>query len=402
MSFIPQIDFLVKLHFIPLFDLTHSYKEYSLLIIPTNKECAMQRAKREIDWNKLGFGKIFGDYKFEQRYVGSVAWEGRIVPHGPMMLDPAAGVINYGDGLIGGLRAQSTVEGKVFVFRPDTHAMRMTRDAAHYGMPCDVNTLMHAVVATVRANKFFIPPYSKDGRRFLYIRPQLLGTGINFTIGAAPETTLAMIVSPCETFTTYPYRVIAYPLAARADAIRKTITNYSPYNPQCRVARAQGFSQILHLDPLGIHPEEVGPANVFFVMRDGRLTTPSLTRKSILPGITRHSVKSLAVHLNMEVLEYDIPLIDLLPECVEAFACGTAVGITPIDEIFFPHLGEWSLDNDRVGCTHYQEYGASNSTIWKLSSSCRDSITQRLRRELVGIQGGTLPDIFGWNYEVTV
>lgn len=362
----------------------------------------MQRPSREIDWNNLGFGKIFGDHKFEKRYNSDRVYSSGIVPYSPILLDPAAGVLNYGDGLIGGLRAQTTPHGEIIIFQLKAHAERMARDAQHYSMPLEANDFIEAVVQTVRANEDFVPPYTIDGRKFLYIRPQLWGSGINFTIGVSPETTFSIIVTPCETFTKTPYKVIAYPLSARADACRKTITNYSPYNPLCRVARAQGFSQILHLDPTGTFPEEVGPANVFFVLYNGSIITPSLKRKSILPGITRSSIITIARHLDFEVTEVDWSLKDILPKCAEAFACGTAVGITPIDEIFNPSMQEWGLENDKAGCVHYQEYAQSHSPqiLWKLSSSHSQSTSHTLRKALISLQATADKDVFGWNYQI--
>jgi branched-chain amino acid aminotransferase len=271
-----------------------------------------------------------------------------IVSNTKFELDPAAGSLHYADALIGGMRTyRVSPQGPIAIFGAADHAARMARDASYYGIPFTAEDFLDPLPKLIRAIENYIPPYDETGNRYLYIRPIIFASGKNFKIGIAPEYTFAIIATPSEGFIPHPFKVIAVPMPARADAMHKTVGNYTPFNPRCRMARAQGFNQILHLDQSGTYADEVGPSNVFFVMKNGTIYTPNFDRESLLPGITRHYIIMLAKQLNMHVHEANIPFAQFAPDIAEAFACGTAFGVAPIDSIFYPSSG-WNLKDSTL------------------------------------------------------
>ncbi|MCB2045782.1 MAG: aminotransferase class IV, partial [Novosphingobium sp.] len=122
--------------------------------------------------------------------------------------------------------------------------------------------------------------------------------------------------------------------------------------------------------------EELGGMNLFFVFDDGRLVTPPLTG-TILPGITRNSLITLAREEGLEVSEERYSLQQWRDDAtsgklVESFACGTAAVVTPVGRVA-GHDGEFTIGSGGPG-----------------------QLTQKLRERLVGIQRGTVADRHGW------
>ena len=125
--------------------------------------------------------------------------------------------------------------------------------------------------------------------------------------------------------------------------------------------------------------EEVGAMNAMFVYED-RIETPPLSG-SILPGVTRQSVIDLARHLGLRVDETRVDINTILSDARsgalrEAFGCGTAAVISPIDTF---------LDADERVAVNQGKIGAT---------------TLRLKQALLDIQIGSAPDPFGWRVAV--
>jgi branched-chain amino acid aminotransferase len=141
-----------------------------------------------------------------------------------------------------------------------------------------------------------------------------------------------------------------------------------------KAAKAAGFAEVIYLDAKTHSSiEEVGAAN-FFSVRDGVLSTPSLTG-TILPGITRASVIELARSRGYDVREERVS-VEAALDADEAFCCGTAAVISPIGSI--THLGE------------RHAYGDGTP----------GPVTVELYEALTAIQSERAPDTFGWLHEV--
>jgi len=141
-------------------------------------------------------------------------------------------------------------------------------------------------------------------------------------------------------------------------------------------AYAKGYTQVLWLDACDKKSiEEVGTSNIFFKFED-ELVTPPLTG-SILPGITRDTVLTLARDRGLTVNQRRITIDEVIAGCQdgslqESFATGTAAVISPVGEI--NHQGRTSIVGD--------------GQVGELSRSLYD--------EILDIQYGRRPDPHGW------
>ena len=129
-------------------------------------------------------------------------------------------------------------------------------------------------------------------------------------------------------------------------------------------AEANGYSEGIALDSAGYVSE--GSGENIFLIRDGKMLTPPLGA-SVLPGITRDTVVTLARSLGIEIVEGLIPR-EMLYLADELFFSGTAVEITPIRSV------------DRI----------------KVGKGKRGPITEKIQKEFFGIVEGKTPDRFQW------
>ena len=114
-----------------------------------------------------------------------------------------------------------------------------------------------------------------------------------------------------------------------------------------------GCDQVVFLDAVERRfVDELGGMNVFFVYDDGTLVTPPLTG-TILPGITRDAVLTLAAEAGHRVQERPVSFADWQADAAsgrlrEVFACGTAAVVTPIGGVRFPD-GEFLIGGGEPG-----------------------------------------------------
>merc|ERR1719499_1302205 len=109
-------------------------------------------------------------------------------------MSPAAAVLNYGQGVFEGLKAQRTDAGEIVLFRPDANAERMKQGAVRLGMqPVPEKIFIDAVESVVAANTRWVPPHGKGA---LYVRPCLWGSGPVLALKPAPLYTFCVYVSP--------------------------------------------------------------------------------------------------------------------------------------------------------------------------------------------------------------
>ena len=90
----------------------------------------------KIDWDKLTFSLTPTDTMYVAETTGDEPWmPGNLRPYGNISISPAAGVLNYGQGLFEGMKAYRTDKNRVVFFRPDENARRMQRGADRLKMP---------------------------------------------------------------------------------------------------------------------------------------------------------------------------------------------------------------------------------------------------------------------------
>ncbi|XVF39740.1 hypothetical protein PTKIN_Ptkin01aG0057000 [Pterospermum kingtungense] len=241
----------------------------------------------DVDWDKLGFGLTPADYMYVMRCSKDQNFKrGRLSRYGNIELSPSAGVLNYGQAIYEGTKANRTEDGRILLFRPEQNAARMRHGAERMCMPSpSIEQFVDAVKETVFANKRWVPP---PGKGSLYIRPLLLGSGPILGLAPAPEYTFVIYASPVGNYFkegTAPLNLYIDEEFVRASPGGaggvKTITNYAPVLKAIAGAKNRGFSDVLYLDAVNKkYLEEVSSCNIFIVkvllVYNFRLTTGSL------------------------------------------------------------------------------------------------------------------------------
>jgi len=336
--------------------------------------------KKEIDWDNLTFSFMQTDAMYLAEWKDGAWGEGKVVPFSSLEISPAACVLNYGQGVFEGLKAQRAVDGSIVLFRPAENGKRMEKGAERLCMPpFPAEKFVEAVKEVVRANESYVPP---TGKGSLYIRPCLWGTGPMLGVAPAPSYTLCIYVSPVGPYFKGGMTPIKLEItkeyhraAPRGTGGIKAIGNYAGSMYPAKKTKAKGFAEVIYLNAANDRfIEEVGAAN-FFCLLKGELNTPRLTG-SILPGVTRDSVIRIARDmLGITVNERDIDYEEVF-DAEEVFCTGTAAVISPIGSISYEGK-EYTFNNFEVGET-----------------------TRKLYDLLTGIQTKKREDPYGWVVEV--
>lgn len=336
----------------------------------------------DFNWDDLGFQLIPTDFMYLMSCSSDgVFMNGKLVPYGSIELNPAAAVLNYGQGLLEGLRSHRKEDGSILLFRPHENARRMEIGADRLCMPApSVEQFLEAVKLTVLANKHWVPPFGKGS---LYIRPQLIGSGAMLGVAPAPQYTFIVFVCPVGHYFKGGLAPISllteeeyHRAAPGGTGDIKTIGNYASVVSAQRRSKEKGHSDVLYLDPLhNKFVEEVSSCNIFMV-KDNIISTPLLTG-TILPGITRRSVIEISQNLGFQVEERLITIDELLG-ADEVFCTGTAVVLSPVGSITYR--------GRRVEYGKNQEAGV---------------VSQQLYAALTAIQKGLTEDSMGWTLQLT-
>ena len=342
--------------------------------------------KAKPDPEHLPFGRIFTDHMFMMDYDPEQGWhDGRIVPYGPIELDPASTVFHYGQEMFEGLKAYRTKEGKVQLFRPDMNAKRTNNTNKRMCMPqIDEDLFVDAVKAIVEVDKDWIPD-KKDTS--LYIRPFMFATEPFLGVAASKTYRFMIILSPVGPY--YEHGLAPTRIYVENEYIRSAMGgtgyakiggNYAAAMIAEQKAHDLGFDQVLWLDAKEKkYVEEIGTSNAFFKI-DGQIYTSSLVG-TILPGITRASMIEVMKEWGYKVNETRFTIEDVFKagqegKLEEVFATGTAAVISPVGELFWD--GKSLVINDnKIG-----------------------ELSQKLYDELYGIQTGEIEDKRGWTVPV--
>ena len=342
--------------------------------------------QKPTDQTRLGFGNYYTDHMFLMNYDEGKGWhDPRIVPYGPIELDPAAMCLHYGQEVFEGLKAYRTEDGRILLFRPDLNMARLNSSNERLCIPAiDEAFAVEAIKKLVSVDQDWIP--TAEGTS-LYIRPFIFATEAQVGVHPAQELLFAIILSPVGAY--YPeglnpvkiYVEDKYVRAVRGGmGYTKTGGNYAASLKAQDEAEKVGYTQVLWLDGVERkYIEEVGTMNVFFVI-DDEIVTPEL-QGSILPGVTRMSCIELLKKQGYKVSERRLSIEEVAEaadagKLKEAFGSGTAAVISPIGEL---------KGDEKVMTINNGEIG---------------TISQHLYDTLTGIQWGKLPDPYGWTVEV--
>jgi len=338
--------------------------------------------KEKPDSSKLVFGKCMTDHMLIIDYDEGQGWhDARIVPYGPLMIDPAAKVLHYAEEIFEGLKAYRTADGSIQLFRVMDNIQRMNDSADRLCMPqIPEDMAFEAIKELVKMEQDWVP-HEKDTS--LYIRPFMIG--LDAALGVHSSHHVQFIVVVCPVGAYYPEGLNPVKIYIEDEDVRavkggtgmaKTGGNYAASLRAGNRAEQKGYTQVLWLD--GVHRkyiEEVGAMNVMFKV-DGKILTPDLNG-SVLPGITRRSCIQLLRDWGYEVEERRISAEELFAaardgKLEEAWGTGTAAVISPIGE-----LAEGDekciINNNQIG-----------------------EVTQKLYDVLTGIQWGRVEDPHNW------
>ncbi len=334
------------------------------------------------DDSQLGFGKILTDHMLIYDWTRGQGWhDHRIVPYGPLGLDPAALVLHYGQQVFEGLKAYYGAGGAIHLFRPKDNMARLNRSAVRLCLPeVDVDDVMAGMKELILLEKDWIP---KAEGASLYIRPTMIASEAVLGVKVASEVMFYIIVGPVGAYYAEgfaPTKIMVTDKYVRASVggvgEAKTCANYAASLLAAEEAYAKGYTQVLWLDACDKKSiEEVGTSNIFFKFKD-ELVTPALTG-SILPGITRDTALALARDRGENVNERRVTIDEVIAGCrdgslVEAFATGTAAVISPVGEINYQG----------------QSVVVGDGGVGELSRDLYD--------EILDIQYGRRPDPHGW------
>ena len=334
--------------------------------------------------DKLLFGKDFSDFQAHATWTQEKGWHNKVIePYSPLVMDPAAAVLHYGQEIFEGLKAYRHEDGSIWTFRPSYNAARLNYSASRLAMPqLSHEDFIASIVGLVKADSEWVP--EAPGSSY-YLRPFTFASEPFLGVRAAHQYEYLVIGSPSGPYFQHGYKPInlwverEYHRAGpggMGDA--KTGGNYaSSLLPKVKAHEA-GYDEVLFLDAAtDTNLDELGGMNVFVVMADGSFKTPKLTG-NILPGCTRSSLMQLLRSQGVAVSEETISLQELLDgiesgDVAEMFACGTAAVITAIGSL--------------TGEDFHVDIPSGERT-----KSIYDQIT--------AIQLGQAPDTFNWLYRL--
>lgn len=349
------------------------------------KDLTIHHAKESrvanVDFQNLPFGKIISDHMFEIDYDGKQWVNPRISPVEKLSIHPMNMALHYGQSIFEGMKASRSKDGTPLLFRPELHAKRMNASAVRMCMPeIPEDIFVEAIHAIVGIDQEWIPKIEGSA---MYIRPLMFATDEMVGVKASDTYKFMIICLPVGPYYPKPIKLLVEPHYIRAAqggvGEAKTAGNYAAALYPSKLAREQGYDQVLWLD--AVHHkfvQEVGTMNIFFVFNN-EIVTPA-TSGTILKGITRASTLEILRGNGHTVNERDLSIDEVLSryqagELIEVFGTGTAALIANVEEIKY--------DN------HFIRLDSSN---WALSTSIKDEIN--------GMRFGTIEDKRGWTVPV--
>jgi branched-chain amino acid aminotransferase len=338
--------------------------------------------KKNLDWANLGFDYVKTDKRFVANYKNGAWDDGIITEDDKVVISECAGVLQYSQSCFEGMKAYTTEDGHIVIFRPDMNATRMEDSARRLEMPVfPKEKFIQAVVDTVKANEAWVPPFGSGAT--LYIRPYMFGSNPVIGVKPADEYQFRILVTPVGPY----FKGGAKPLTIKVSDFDRAAPhgtghikaglNYAMSLHAIVTAHQEGYAENMYLDAATrTKVEETGGANFIFVTKDNKVVTPK--SESILPSITRRSLLYVAKeYLGLEVEEREVHF-DEVKDFAECGLCGTAAVISPVGKI---------VDHGKEICFP--------SGMEKMGPT-----VQKLYDTLTGIQMGKIEAPEGWIFTV--
>lgn len=330
------------------------------------------------------FGTHFTDHQVVVVWEKDKGWHShQVIPYGPILMDPSAAVLHYGQEIFEGIKAYRHKDGSIWTFRPEMNAKRLQKSAHRMALPeLPIETFVESLRQLIAVDGAWVP--TQDGEKTLYFRPFEIAAENFLGVRAAHRAEYRVIASPVGPYFTGGIKPVSIWIAldsARAGkhgtGEAKTGGNYAASLLAQNEGYENGCSQVVFLDAeSATYIEELGGMNLFFVFKDGSVVTPALDG-TILHGITRDSVITLLKDRGHKIEERKFSLDELRNaaksgDLVEVFACGTAAVVTPVG-LLKSRKEEIEIGGGEPG-----------------------ALTVSIREELTSIQYGNLPDKHGW------
>ncbi len=333
---------------------------------------------QNIEWEKLPFGYFKTDYNLRCYYRDGNWGEIEVSSSEHVNIHMAATCLHYGQEAFEGMKAYRGKDNKIRLFRWKENAARMRKSAQGILMAEPPDELFYEMITkVVKLNEKYVPPFGHGAS--LYIRPVLIGTGVQVGVSPAKEYLLMVFVGPVGPYFKEGFNPVTMQIVKDIDRAAPLGTghikvggNYAGSLRASERAKAEGFSAVLFLEAKEKkYIDEAGPAN-FFAIKGNKYITPK--SDSILPSITNKSLMELAIDLGLEVERRPVA-IEELAGFDEVGACGTAAIISPIRKI---------VDRDSG----------------KVYEFCKDGkagpVSEKLYKKLQAIQYGEETDTHNW------
>lgn len=303
----------------------------------------------------------------------------RIEPYAPLSLNPANATLHYGQSVFEGMKAYKNSAGEILLFRADANQKRLNESAVRMCIPeVPEELFMEGLMQLLDLDRDWIP--NKPGYS-LYIRPFIFATDDYLGIRPSENYKFMIFTCPVGHYYSKPVSVKVEQKYTRAaeggTGAAKAAGNYAGSLYPALLAQREGYDQLIWTDgKTHQNIEESGTMNLMFMINNTLITAPT-NKGTILKGITRDSVLTLAKEMGYPVEERFLTVQELEKALIsnsiqEAFGTGTAATIAHIAKI---HL---------------------NGVDYELSSKSPDSFSNQVLETLDKIKYGKVEDNRGW------
>jgi branched-chain amino acid aminotransferase len=335
----------------------------------------------QVDFDNLSFGSVYSDHMLVCDYKNG-AWENpKVVPYGPVSLDPSAKIFHYGQSIFEGMKAYKDTDDATWLFRPLDNHKRLNISAKRLAIPeIPENYFMEGLKTLLKVDEQWIP---RNEGSSMYIRPFIFASGKGFHASPANEYKFMICLAPSGSYFSGKVKVLIEEKYSRSAnggvGYAKAGGNYAGQFYPTQLAVEKGYNQVIWTDD-NTHEyiEEAGAMNIFVRINDTLITGPTSDR--ILDGITRKSIIEIAKDANINVEVRKLTVAEVVTAAKdgslkEMFGAGTAAVISPISGF------------------GYKE------TDYELPE-LKESYASLLKKKITDIQYNKAEDKFGWRYKL--
>jgi branched-chain amino acid aminotransferase len=288
-------------------------------------------------------------------------FNGDLVPWADAKVHVMTHALHYGSSVFEGIRCYATPDGPA-IFRLDDHVERLFASAAIYriAIPFTPGEIAQACRDAVREN----------GLNAAYLRPLVMRGVGGVGVCPSPDAPVEVMIAAMEFGAYLGEEGLRQGIDACVASWNRAAPNTFP-----TAAKAGGNylnSQLIAMEAKRDGMLSEGSGENLFLVRKGVLYTPPAA-SSILVGITRDTIFTLAADLGIKVVEQSLPR-EMLYLADEVFFTGTAAEITPVR----------SIDRAVIG------------------NGARGPITAKLQDAFFGLFDGRTEDRWGWLDPVSV